>query len=666
MTRAYFTQSGFNYGQLGALLRARSDTKYYTKGVRKLKNFSPKPQGPIVKRKGTLFIEEVKNSNKKVRLVKFVFSEIDSYVLEFGDLYVRFYQGIARVGAPYEIVSPYTETQIQDLKFAQLGDICYIAHPAHQSRKLSRLAALSWLIDVMDNRLGPVLDWNKTTTTITLTGSVAVDTASTWTASAAIFNPLQVGSVWGIAANNTSDIGYAEMTGYTSPTVATFNNQTALFALATPVKSWREAAWSGTQGYPRAVAFHEQRLFFGGTDESPLTIWGSVSNGAFEVYDIDDATADDASVFTLTGRANTIQWLISNGRFLVAGTFGGLAFCDFSGATNTPIPTVYNGSSYGASKLQGVQVNSVIAYPSSNNKSLYRAEYSDASLQYVSLDLNDLNPEFLETGAEYVEIIEQPDIAVVMVANGKLKILNYDATQAEGNLPLIGWYSVEIDGYVESVTVVPTTGDDRVWVVVRRTINSVTKRYVECFDISDDKLFLDSAKKYTGAATRTFSGLSHLEGKTVKVLGDGAYAGDYTVASGAITIPNSKTAIATAYIGLGYDADMQTLPVNIAIPTYSYSTQTLKCRINEVCMILYQTLTLKIGESFDKLKAIPFRASNDTMTEALPLFGNDYPDIIETSFGGDHNRQPSICFRSDLPFPCTIIGYTARMEVNSQ
>ena len=670
MTRAYFNQQGFNYGRLGPLLRARTDIKYYEKACKTLINMKPAPQGPAIKRKGTVFVKEIKSSATQARLVKFIFSEIDSYVLEFGNLYIRFYQDESQVESgmsPYEIVSPYSDTQVADLQFAQLGDIMYIAHPSFRPYKLSRLGATNWTLAVMDNTLGPVEKVNKSATTITLTGSIAKDGTSTWTASASMFQSTHVGSVWAITGTSGGTLGYARMASYTSATVATFTNQTALFGTGTASTFWHEASWSGVKGYPRAVAFHEQRLFWAGTNENPLTVYGSVSNGAYEVYDIDNASADDAPVFELTGRANTIQWMLSNGRFLVAGTFGGLAFADFSAAVDSPIPTVYNGSSYGSSQNQGVQVNSSVLYASSNRKSLYRAVYNDISLQYDALDLNDLSPDFLNNTTNQIDVIEQPDVAVVMVEQGKLKILNYEESQSEGtSLPLIGWYSVELDGEIESVAVVPTTGEDRVWVIVKRTINGATKRYVEFFDISSDDVYLDSAKKYDSTATRTFTGLSHLEGKTVQVWGDGAYAGEYVVTSGTVTIPNSKSAIAKAYIGLGYVADLEIMPINIPIPQTGNSTMTLLSRINEVQLILYKTLGLKAGDGFANLKTIPFRSTNDAMDSAPPLFGNDYPDILPVAFSSSWGRQQTICIRSDLPFPCTVLGLMARMEVQSQ
>lgn len=662
---AYFYQEQFNAGELGPLLRGRSDKPYYAQGLKTCVNFRPSIQGPAIKRRGTVHLVEVKDSSKTVKLVEFIFSEIDSYTLEFGDNYIRFIQGTTQVesgGSPYEIVSPYAEADLTKLKFAQLGDIMYISHPDYRPYKLSRIGATNWTIAEVDYQLGPVEDENEDATfTITTTGTETKGGTSTWTASSALFDADHVGSVWKIRATGAGTlIGYARMTVFTSSTVATFVWQTDTTGInaATPSSRWSEASWSGVRGYPRAVAFHEQRLFFAGTNESPLTVYGSVAN-SFENFDVDDASADDALKFDLAGRVNTIQWLISDGDFLVGGTYGGLTFTEFQiGDTTTPRARV--GTSFGSSIVQGVKLGDRVVYPHSNGKSIYETVYDDNTFKYQSIDLNDLNTEILSAGLTEMKVIEQPDSALACVSGGDLKIISRDRTQE-----VTGWYNYTVSGEVESVSVIPTTGEDRIYIVVKRTIDGATKRYIEYFDTADVNRYVDSSIYYSGSATRSLSGLDHLEGETVSVLGDGSYAGLYEVISGSITIPDSKTAISEAYIGLPYNADLETMPISLALKESGGSTQTLKTKITKANLILYKTTGLKIGDRFDRLDAIPFRSTEDEMTRALPLFGATYPDVKENiTFYSEFTYNPVVCIRSDLPFPCTVISFMCQLGVN--
>ena len=88
------------------------------------------------------FIAEVKDSAKKVRLIPFEFSTTQTYILEFGDQYMRVYKDKGQVlsgGSPFEISTPYLEAELFDIKFAQSADVLYLCHPNHDVRKLVEL-----------------------------------------------------------------------------------------------------------------------------------------------------------------------------------------------------------------------------------------------------------------------------------------------------------------------------------------------------------------------------------------------------------------------------------------------------------------------------------------------------------------------------------------------
>jgi len=141
-------------------------------------------------------------------------------------------------------------------------------------------------------------------------------------------------------------------------------------------------------------------------------------------------------------------------------------------------------------------------------------------------------------------------------STGYLTIKSFDTTR----LTAVS----ESKAAVESVSVIPTDDTEyQVWVIVKRTINGITRRYVEYlnvfdYDKDDNKTFnfLDSALSYSGVAVSTLSGLDHLEGQVVGVLTDGATHPDRTVASGAITLDRSAKNIK---IGLNYTSLLQTM-----------------------------------------------------------------------------------------------------------
>lgn len=143
-------QNSFTSGEISPRLQARFDMDAYYTGAAKLVNFVCTPHGPIIRRQGTTFIAQAKTTD--VRLIPFRFSTANSLILEFGNLYIRFYYDGGQVmtapdsDIPYEIVSPYTAEQVHSIDWAQSGDTLYIVHPNVAPQKLVRTANNNWSI----------------------------------------------------------------------------------------------------------------------------------------------------------------------------------------------------------------------------------------------------------------------------------------------------------------------------------------------------------------------------------------------------------------------------------------------------------------------------------------------------------------------------------------
>ena len=86
------TQRNFSRGEIGPSLHARVDTVQYAAGLTTARNMQVLRMGGLQSRAGTEFVAEVKDSSKTVRLIPFVFNSSQTYVLEFGNLYMRVHQ----------------------------------------------------------------------------------------------------------------------------------------------------------------------------------------------------------------------------------------------------------------------------------------------------------------------------------------------------------------------------------------------------------------------------------------------------------------------------------------------------------------------------------------------------------------------------------------------
>ena len=215
----------------------------------------------------------------------------------------------------------------------------------------------------------------------------------------------------------------------------------------------------------------------------------------------------------------------------------------------------------------------------------------------------------------------------------------------------------------ESVAVIPTDDTEyEVYVIVKRTINGATRRFVEVlnvfdFDQTDNTSFnfLDSALSYSGSAASTISGLDHLEGQTVSILADGASHPDKTVSSGSITLDRSALNVK---VGLAYRSLLQTMRLNAG--SQNGTSQGKTKRIYDITVRMFETIGVEVGPNLNDMERIPFRSSADLMDEGIPPFTGDK----EVEFRGNYETDGFIFVRQTQPLPFTILSLYPRLTTN--
>jgi len=192
----------FNGGELSPYLRYRPDLQKYASGCKTLENFLVLPWGGAENRSGTEFVALCKYSDRAVRLLPFQFNIEQTYIIEVGDGYMRFYMD----GAPildasnniYEIVSPYAAADdLFKLHYCQSADTLFLVHPKYPPYWLKRSGHAAWTIEKIGISGGPFQDENDTSTTVTASAKT-VGSTITVTASAAIFTAAMVGELFEI------------------------------------------------------------------------------------------------------------------------------------------------------------------------------------------------------------------------------------------------------------------------------------------------------------------------------------------------------------------------------------------------------------------------------------------------------------------------------------
>ncbi len=142
-------QYNFTAGELSPRLKGRSDLAKYFNGAQIFENFIVRPHGGAEARGGTRFVAPAKFSDRNTRLHPFSFNVEQTYILEWGDNYIRFFMNQGQIidgGNPYELTTTYTADQVFDLYFTQSADVLFIAHPLHPPRQLTRTGHTAWTL----------------------------------------------------------------------------------------------------------------------------------------------------------------------------------------------------------------------------------------------------------------------------------------------------------------------------------------------------------------------------------------------------------------------------------------------------------------------------------------------------------------------------------------
>lgn len=215
MPRAKPILTSFNGGELSPLLDGRVDQDKYFTGCKTLTNFIPTVQGPVRRRGGTRHVGLAKFGAKRAWLADFVFSAGQAYILEFGDLYLRFWTNRGQLlndAAPYEIATPYSEADLITaegtfaLRTLQSSDVMWIVHSEgkYPPYRLSRRGAIDWTLAPEEFTDGPFRDVN-TDSALTMQAGGTTGTV-TVTANSALFKPGHVGSLLVLNSFNPSTV----------------------------------------------------------------------------------------------------------------------------------------------------------------------------------------------------------------------------------------------------------------------------------------------------------------------------------------------------------------------------------------------------------------------------------------------------------------------------
>lgn len=517
MPRASEIRTNFTAGELSTLINSRTQFQRYFNGSEILENWVVLAQGPIFRRKGFRFIGEVKDSTKKTRIIPFEFSTVQTYAIELGAGYLRFFSAQGQVldnsSNILEISNPYSENELFDIKFVQDSDVIYMAHPNHPIQKLIRVASNDFTLNPVDLVKGPYIDENIISTDeVRLTGGVWTEGSTlTLTASGGHtpFTSDHVGGLWKVRSG--TGIAHVKITGFTSSTVVTVvaQNDVPQSLHNTASFNWSEGEFSNARGFAGAITFHEQRMVLAGSIYAPQKVWFSKSNADYENFEV-GTNADDPFLITIASqRGDPIRWLFSD-QALFVGTAGSIFRIISSRNSPALAPDDIDAKrqiSYGCSSIQPELVGQSPIYMQKNNKTARLITFDIDSDKYKAVDITIDSDHITDGGITSFEYQQIPLSSLWTVrTDGQIARLTLEQDQQ-----VQAWSRYVTQGSFESVAIVSDAEDnDEIYTIVKRTINGVVKRFVEVqepnYEVDNlNRFYVDSGLTYNGTQSSTIT-----------------------------------------------------------------------------------------------------------------------------------------------------------------
>ena len=428
--------------------------------------------------------------------------------------------------------------------------------------------------------------------------------------------------------------------------------------LNTATALWYWGSWGSRFGWPSAVGMYDGRLFMARSDE----YWGSYSDN-FESFAIGSSDAD-AVGRSFTGKLASARWLKGVAK-MVAGTAGSEHVISSGELSEVITPsTVLSRQIHarGSMNADAVVIDNSVAFISRNKKRIYLLTGVDGGDSYNLVDLTRLHPSIGGTSG-FKELFFQNEPWPRLWAireDGEAAVL-----LLSGDEEVAAWARYKIEGgTINSGCCVSSTPEDDVYFSVNRTIDSSSVYYIEklaseAFDTIDTAWRLQSAVEYSGAATTTLTGLSHLEGESVYVWGNGRQSGPHVVSGGQITIEYSVT---YAIIGLLYTGKYKGSRLEWGASAGTALTQ--HKQIKKLGIMLSRTAgaAVQAGPSYTHMSTLEDRLEfGESFDSPLQL---QTRDIEDRTFDADMEIDQRLHIKMPTAGPATVLGLVPTVQTN--
>lgn len=693
--------TNFSGGETSPSLATRYDLSKFRTSCRHLENFLPELHGPLARRTGTRFLEDL---GGEAVLIPFEFSADPSqnYALIFQEGRIRIAQKYGFVtdeeGLPVTLDAPYTAAQLYDISFAQSGDIVYLAHNAHPLHKLVRTGHAAWELrevrlmpDIsppqeeniaieQSSTLGGTYELRYKICSVSEDGRISAPSSATlrnakhpsdWVVGdyVRLFWPLAEDAVeYNIYRQEAGVYGLIGVAGAEEVVQRALRDGSGEADHA----FFRDDRYTADQydtppmpddpfilgNHPGLVSFHQQRLVLASPRLRPQT-WHTSRTGSYEDFAKSRPLKDDDALeFTLaSGRIDMIQWIASFGDLLI-GTAGGeyKAIGADGGAITPKSLNIREQSYWGSMRLRPLVIGNSVLHVQRQGSRVRDLSYSLERDGYAGNDLSVLASHLFDNHIiKQWDYQQSPGSRVFCVRDdGMLLSLTYMREH-----DIWGWSRITTQGRFRSVCVNAGQMEDDLYAVVEREIGGEPRWYLERFEPRwldeygiENAFYVDSGLSYEGETAITEArGLDHLEGCEVSILADGSPLPEQVVRDGKITLRSPAKII---HVGLPYVSSV--CPQTPEADTEEGATLGRQRSYGKSRIRLASTVGGSFGPSPEELYEFPF--SPREYDEPMPVEAGDRDLNANTGF----SPEGRIWIFQDKPLPMTIVALV--LEVN--
>lgn len=716
---AVVSQRSLAGGEIAPSLYARTDIAKYITSLRTLRNMFVLRQGGAKSRAGTTFVTQTKFQDKKARLIPFIFNDEQTYVLEFGEFYMRAIKngavlnvsgitawadstsyvlgdvvsqggvnyycilahtsntandqpGIgvnfldfwyALTGTIFEIETPYSETELPNLKFDQSADLVTLTHPSHEVRELSRFGDVIW--SLAEATFAPSV---QTPTSVSISGGgggtrtivyhiTAIDPETFEESLAGIgsrtnrkdpsssdpqtitWDPISGIDEFNVYMEENGIAGFIGIAG--SNTFTNTSNEPD----TTDTPPTERNPFEGTDNFPSTSTYHQQRHIFANTNNDTELVELSRSSNFRNFTKSSPIQDDDSIMFRMSGvQVNRVQSMMALGRLIIMTSSGEwIVKGDESGIIRPADINLEQVSYFGSAVLRPLLIGNSAVFLQSQG-SIVRSLINDSIDGYTSDDLTIFSAHLFDnfTIVDW-DYQETPNTILWGVrSDGTLLGFTYLRSQE-----LFAWHrhDTAASGKFENVVVVPESGDDVPYFIIQRTINGSTVRYIERLN----RRFISNIKDFISMDSTLSLDGTNTTATTMTLTGGTDWDSDET-----LTLTSSTSFFVSGDVGNEIhlvDTDGTIIRCEITVFT---SDLIVSVKPNKIVPVgLRNTAILTWGKAVDEISGLSHLEGEnvsvfaDGFVEASP--NNESYDILTVTSGAITLSRPYVTIHVGLP-----------------